>query len=126
MRSLIGLIVALLIVFVSYRLYFSQLQSSTGSAAPARTIEVVGVKNDLLSIAQSERIYQAQHGSYGTLDELTSSGALSIPKTGRDGYTYEVETSSTSFRVIAHCHAAGSAGCTDYAVDDTMEVHAMP
>ena len=126
MRSLIGLIVALLIVFVGYRLYFSQLQSSTGSVAPARTIEVVGVKNDLLSIAQSERIYQAQHGSYGTLDELTSSGALSIPKTGRDGYTYEVETSAGSFQVIARCPTVASAGCTNYSVDDTMEVHTMP
>jgi hypothetical protein len=125
MRSLIGLLVVLVIVLLSYKLYFSQLQS-TGVAAPARTIDVVGVKNDLLSIAQAERIYQAEHSSYAPLTVLTSSGAMGMSKSGRDGYTYDVETSASSFRVVAHCPAITSPGCTDFAVDDTMDVHAAP
>jgi hypothetical protein len=125
MRSLIGLLVVLVIVLLSYKLYFSQLQSA-GGAAPARTINLVGVKNDLLSIAQAERVYQAEHSSYASLTELTSSGAMGMSKPGRDGYTYEVEMSASSFRVVAHCPAVTSPGCTDYAVDDAMDVHTAP
>ena len=126
MRSAAGLLVTLLIVFGTYKLFFAQLQSTTGSAAPTRTIDVVGVKNDLVSIAQSERIYQAEHSTYGTLDQLASSGAMSIAKTGRDGYTYEAESSATSFRVVAHCPAAAMPGCSSYAIDDTMNITTVP
>ena len=125
MRSLIGLILTLLIVFGTYKLFFAQLQS-TGSAAPTRTVDVAGVKNDLVSIAQSERIYQAEHSAYGSLDQLTSSGAMSMAKTGRDGYTYDVDASATSFRVVAHCPAAANPGCSNYAIDSSMTISALP
>lgn len=125
MRSLIGLILTLLIVFGTYKLFFAQLQS-TGSAAPTRTVDVAGVKNDLVSIAQSERIYQAEHSAYGSLDQLTSSGAMSMAKTGRDGYTYDVDASATSFRVVAHCPAAANPGCSNYAIDNSMTISALP
>ena len=124
MRSLVGLILTLLIVFGTYKLFFAQLQS-TGSAAPTRTVDVAGVKNDLVSIAQSERIYQAEHSAYGSLDQLTSSGAMSMAKTGRDGYTYDVEASATSFRVVAHCPAAVTPGCSNYAIDNSMDVRSF-
>jgi competence protein ComGC len=124
-RSLIGLVIVLLIVFVGYKLYLSQIRYASGTT-PSRTIDVVGVKSDLLAIGQAERLYQVQHNSYGTLDQLVSSGAMSMAKSGRDGYTYEVETSGNSFRVIAHCPAASSPGCTNYAVDETMDVHVVP
>jgi hypothetical protein len=124
MRSLVGLILTLLIVFGTYKLFFAQLQS-TGSAAPTRTVDVAGVKNDLVSIAQSERIYQAEHSAYGSLDQLTSSGAMSMAKTGRDGYTYDVEASATSFRVVAHCPAAANPGCSNYAIDNSMDVRSF-
>jgi hypothetical protein len=125
MRSLVGLLLTLLIIFGAYKLFFAQLQS-TGSAAPARTIDVTGVKNDLVSIAQSERIYQTQHASYGTLDQLTSSGAMSMAKTGRDGYTYSVDATASSFRVVAQCPAAANPGCSNYAIDDSMTITTLP
>ncbi len=125
MRSLIGLVVTLLIVFGAYKVFFAQLQS-TGSAAPAQTIDVVGVKNDLVSIAQAERIYQTDHNTYGTIDQLTSSGAMSMAKSGREGYTYDAEVSANSFRVVAHCPAAANPGCSNYAIDETMNVRTIP
>lgn len=120
--NLVGLLVVALIAILAYKFYFSQ---STGTATPKQTIDVVGVKNDLIAIAQAERAYQAEHNSYGSLSDLTSSGALSMSRSGRDGYTYEVETSSDSFRAIAHCPAATMPDCTSYAVDQTMEIQAV-
>lgn len=125
MRSLIGLLIVALISVLAYRFYFSKMESA-GTGTPVQTIDVVGVKNDLIAIAQAERAYQAEHGSYTSLDELNSSGAMTMTKTSRDGYTYDVETSATGFRAIAHCPAGTSPGCTNWAVDETMEVQQAP
>jgi hypothetical protein len=125
MGRVLGLLVVVLIVALSYKLYFSHLQSA-GTASPAQAINVVGVKNDLIAIAQAERAYQAEHGSYASLDQLTSGGAMTMVKSGRDGYTYDVETSTDGFRAVAHCPAAANPGCTHWVVDQTMEVRAAP
>jgi hypothetical protein len=122
--SIISILVVAVIGLLVYKFYFTQ-SNSTGAATPAQTINVVGVKNDLLAIAQAERNYQAEHNSIASLDELVSSGEMSIKKTGRDGYTYAVESSGDGFRVTARCSAT-AAGCTNYLVDQSMEVRAAP
>src|ERR1700739_4853913 len=101
MRSLIGLVFTLAVIFVGYKRFFSQLSSTGagGGASAVRSVEVTGVENDLVAIAQSERMYQAEHGSYASLEELHSSGAMAVAKTGREGYRYEAEASGNSFRV---------------------------
>ena len=40
------------------------------------THRISRVQNDLVAIGQAERIYQAQHSSYGSLDDLVSAGYL--------------------------------------------------
>jgi hypothetical protein len=123
MRGLLGLVLTLLIAFGAYKMYFSQMQSASG-AGPAQSISATGVKNDLIAIGQAERMYQAEHGSYATLDQLGSSGSMSMIKSRRDGYTYSVQPSGNSFRAEARCSSANSV-CTDYAIDETMEVHSI-
>jgi hypothetical protein len=122
----VGLLIVAAIAGLIYKYYFSQGQQSSAISNPVQTIDVVGVKNDLLAIAQAERTYQAEHSSYGSLDDLVSSGAMTMKKSGRDGYTYEVEVSNDSFRVIAHCPSATFPGCTNYAIDQTMEIQPAP
>jgi hypothetical protein len=122
MRSLMGLVVALAIVFLAYKVYFAQMKSGATAGNPISTIDEVGVKNDLLAIAQAERMYQAEHGGYASLDELTASGALAMRRSSRGGYTYGVETSSDNFRAVAHCPAATQPACTSWVVDRAMEV----
>jgi hypothetical protein len=123
MKSLAGLLVVALIVGVAYKYYFSKLESE-GTGTPQQTIDIVGVKNDLLGIAQAERAYQAEHGSYASLDELISSNELTMKRSSRDGYTYSVETADQTFRAIAHCPATTSPGCSNFAVDQSMQVQA--
>jgi hypothetical protein len=128
MRSIggiVGLIVVALIAGLTYKYYFLQGQSA-GVTTPRQTIDVVGVKNDLVAIGQAERLYQAEHGSYASLDDLVSSGAMSMKKTGRGGYTYEADTSADGFRITAHCPSDTAPGCTSYAIDQTMEVQNAP
>ena len=127
MRSMLGLLVVAVIALLTYKYYFSTMNAAgAGVATPMQTIDTVGVKNDLIGIAQAERVYQIDHNSYASLDELVSSGALTMRKTGRDGYTYDAQTSDSTFRVIAHCPAATSPGCTSFVIDDTMEIQPTP
>ena len=125
MKSLAGLLIVALLAALVYKYYFSSLQSA-GTGTPAQTIDIVGVKNDLLGIATAERAYSAEHGTYASLDELISSEALIMKSTSHNGYTYSVETGDQTFRAIAHCPAATSPGCTDLEVDESMEVRAAP
>jgi len=125
MRSVIGILVVALIAAAAYRM-FLQKAVPEGAATPAQTISVVGVKNDLLAIAQAERSYQAEHGKYAALDELVASGALAMAKTGRDGYNYEVESSDSTFRVVAQCPTSSTPSCVSYMIDPHMEVQPVP
>lgn len=124
MGRVVGLLVVALIAVLMYKFYFAKVQNSGAEAGtPAQTIDIVGVKNDLIGIAQAERAYQTENGVYAaSLDELTASGALSMSHTGRDGYTYAVETSDSSFRAVAHCPTQTRPGCTSWAVNESMEV----
>jgi hypothetical protein len=124
--SLAGLLIVALIAVFTYKLYFSKASAVSGAQTPAQTIDVVGVKSDLLGIAQAERLYQAEHGTYTSMDDLVSSGALSVRKSGRDGYTYDVDASADSFQAVAHCPADNHPGCTNYTIDQTMTIQAAP
>jgi hypothetical protein len=128
MRGIAGLVSVLVVALVGgliYKLYFTQAQS-TGGGTPTQTIDVVGVKNDLIAIAQAERAYQAEHNSYGSLDDLVSSGTMSMKKSGRDGYAYDAVVSGETFRVTATCPVATSPGCANFSIDQDMEIHAVP
>jgi hypothetical protein len=129
MRSLAGLVSLLVIALIAgmfYKFYFSQAQSAAGGTAPTQTIDIVGVKSDLIAIGQAERMYQAEHNSYGSLDDLVSSGAMSMKKSGRDGYTYSASASPDRFLVTATCPAATSPGCANYTIDQNMEIRSAP
>jgi hypothetical protein len=124
--SMISLLVVALIAGLVYKFYFAQSGTGSEVRTPTQTIDTIGVKSDLVAMGQAERIYQAQHSSYGSIDDLVSSGAMTLKKSGRDGYTYDVQFSTDSFRVTAACPAATSPGCQNYSIDQNMEVQTAP
>ena len=125
---MIGLLFAALIALGIYYLYLKQAAPAPGMLA-TQAITTTGVEMDLNAIAQAERSYFAQNGSYADLDQLTSSGSLTMARSGRDGYTYSIETSGNGFTVSAH-HAEGPAvpGAPPLhypaiSIDQTMQMH---
>lgn len=122
MRSLVALVIALAVAFGIYHFYLKRVQPAGPGTLPTQAISLTGVQNDLLAIAQAERAYFAQNGSYASLGELTASGALTITRTGRDGYTYSVETRADGF--IAMARYSGPTGLRNptLVVDQSMEV----
>ena len=49
-----------------------------GAGNPRAAIDTVGVKNDLISLANAERRYFAREGKYASLDELRSAGDTNV------------------------------------------------
>jgi hypothetical protein len=100
MRSMVSILVVALIALAGYSYYLKQAAPGPSQVA-TQAISTTGVEMDLNNIAQAERMYFAQNGSYASLDQLLSSGTMNLSGTGRDGYTYSVDTSATGFVVTA-------------------------
>jgi hypothetical protein len=123
MSRMFGFLTLLIALGVGLYLYARQAQSSSAAAGvnnPRAAVDIVGVRSDLMTIAQAERGNFALEGKYVSLDELISSKSLSVARQ-RPPYTYTVETSSSSFRVLATRSADGASGTpTQLSVDENM------
>jgi hypothetical protein len=102
MRSVVSLLVVALIALGGYSYYLKNASPAAGTGQlVTQAISTTGVEMDLNAIAQAERLYFAQNGSYASLDQLVDSGTMNISAGGRDGYSYSIQTSSTGFIVSA-------------------------
>ena len=113
-----------------YMHFLKQASPGPGMVA-TQAISLTGVQTDLMSIAQAERMYYAQNGSYADLPTLSSNGTMNIARTSRDGYTYSVDPTANGFTAIARYTAPRldvPAGVTPphfptISIDQTMEIH---
>ena len=123
MRALVSLIVVAAIAFGIY--YFALRNVAPGGEGTTATqaITLTGVKNDLNAIAKAQRIYLTQNGNYGSMEELTSSAALSFAPVSRDGYEYIVEPRGNTFTVTAR-HTGPDRGVRwpTLVIDQTMQI----
>jgi hypothetical protein len=125
---MIGMLFAALIAIGAYYYFLKQAAPAPGMVA-TQAITTTGVEMDLNAIAQAERTYFAQNGSYADLGQLTSSGALTMARSGRDGYTYAIETSGNGFTVTArHADLPASSGAAPLhypalSIDQSMQIH---
>jgi Tfp pilus assembly protein PilE len=130
MKSLIGLLVTAAIGMSIYMYTLKQAAPAEGMVV-TQNISVVGVKTDLMAIAQAERMYYTQNGAYADLPTLTSTGTMNLTRTSRDGYTYSAVPSGSTFTVTATYTpppVQNPAGVTPphfptFTIDQTMEVH---
>jgi Tfp pilus assembly protein PilE len=130
MKGLVSLLLTAAIGLGIYMYTLKQAAPGPGMVV-TQNISVTGVKNDLVAIAQAERMYYTQNGSYADLPTLTTTGTMNIARTSRDGYTYSVEPSGNAFTVTATYTAPpveNPAGVTPphfptYTIDQTMEIH---
>ena len=117
----VGTVVTLAIGMYIYSLQVKAIDPAAASSDSAEVANIVGVKNDLISIANAERGYMASEGKYASLDELTSGNYLTI-KSERPPYVYDVELSSGSFRATAPRTTKGAPA--QLWITETMQVQA--
>jgi hypothetical protein len=96
---------------------------SGGSSNPTATVDLMGVRNDLLAMAQAERSHAAMKGSYASLDQLRADGDLAISRDSRGPYSYSAETSDGSFRIAARYSGPANSGMPKILkIDQTMQI----
>ncbi len=120
-----GAIAALVIVVaVGYFIYKAQFtKGPTGGAPPQQVIDVAGVRNDLIAIAQAERLYLASHGTYATIDQLRQDGSIAFSGVNRRGYNYTVNLQGgQSFTVVATPTDPAKEGWPTLSVNETMQI----
>ena len=84
---------------------------------------MVGVKTDLLAIAQAERLYLASHGSYAGIDQLQQDGAISFSGANRRGYNYIADVNDGQhFKITAAPSDPAKIGWPTLSIDENMEV----
>ena len=119
--GIIGLVLALAIGLFIYKAEFTQ--GPAGGAPPAQTIDVTGVKNELLALAQEERLYMASNGSYADLDQLQKDGSTTIADGARRGYSFAVTVDDgRHFKITASPSDPAKQGLPTLAIDDTMQI----
>ena len=100
-------------------LYMKQTQAvTTVGSNPQTTIDVTAVRNDLMTMATAERNYFASNGKYVPLDELKSSGDITIPN--RANYSYSAETGESTFKITAVYSGSDPKAPKRLTVDQTM------
>jgi 20S proteasome alpha/beta subunit len=119
-----GFLGTVITLAIGMYLYSSQIKTFEPSAAAGNKEDattIVGVKNDLISIATAERGYQASQGKYASLEELISGNYLTI-RSERPPYIYNIEMSGSSFRATATRTTKGSPA--QLWIGDDMQVQA--
>jgi Tfp pilus assembly protein PilE len=133
MKGIFGVLGLLITAAVGLGIYsYTLKQASPGPGmVVTQNISLTGVKTDLVAIAQAERMYYTQNGSYTDLQTLSSDGTMNITRTNRDGYSYSAEPSGNTFTVTATYTAppvSNPTGVTPprfptFTIDQSMEVH---
>ena len=124
MRSGAALLGLVIVLGIGYYMYRPSLEPSPGEkVSPVQQVDVTGVKADLLSMAQAERLYLTSHSTYGTLEELQQDGSLNFNGRERRGYKYSAEVDGAShFRIIASPADPAKAEWPTLSIDDTMTI----
>ena len=124
MSRLFSFISVVIVLAAGMYIYSRQAQDSSalaGATNPKAAINITGVRNDLVSIAQAERRYFASEGKYASLDEMVSSNYISVARQ-RPPYAYDVEIGSGGFRVVATRSGDNIGGTpAELSVDENME-----
>jgi len=115
-----GFIAVLAVLGVGLFMYKRSIESLPGGS-PQEQIDTVAIRQRLLTIAQTERTYQASNGTYATLEQLSSDNLLP-GGTEQRGYTYTADVTSTGFTITATPTAANKAQWPTLTVNESMQV----
>ena len=120
MRAL-GLIAVIIVLCVGFFYYQRGATEVTQGGSPQEQIDVTAIRQQLLTIAQTERQYQASNGKYASLEELAAESLLP-GGTRQRGYTYTAEIRSNGFTITATPSDAAKKDWPTLEVTEAMQV----
>ena len=95
-----GLIAVVIVLGVGFFIYQRRATDVMQGGSPQEQIDVTAIRQRLLTIAQTDRQYQASNGKYATLEELAAENLLP-GGTEQRGYSYTAEIRSNGFTITA-------------------------
>jgi Tfp pilus assembly protein PilE len=115
--GLIGVVLVLCVGFFLYQRSVADLPEGS----PEQQIDTVAIRQRLLTIAQTERQYQASNGKYATLEQLAGDNLLP-GGTEQRGYTFTASVTSTGFTITATPTADDKEDWPTLEITETMQV----
>lgn len=123
MSRSIGLMGMVIVAAIGGYLYLNQTQGLTSEGVtPATTIDLTGVRLDLLAIANAERRYWITNSKYASLDELRKDGDAGVTTNGRGNFIYSSEVGDTGFKIVATYSGPEANAPRRISVNETMAV----
>jgi hypothetical protein len=120
-----GFLSLIVVVAVGAYIYMRQTQGAmtAGTSSPTATVDLIGVRNDLLAIAQAERSHAASQGAFVSIEALRSQGELTMERNNRGPYNYAADVNDSSFRIIATYSGPENSGMPKtISIDQTMQI----
>jgi hypothetical protein len=115
-----GLIAVIVVLGVGLFMYQRSIEQLP-AGSPQEQIDTVAIRQRLLTIAETERHYQASNGKYATLEQLTADNLLP-GGTEQRGYLYMADITATGFTITATPTAAGKTEWPTLSVTEAMQV----
>jgi Tfp pilus assembly protein PilE len=117
--AILGVVLAL---GVGIYMYERSAASLPAGESPTEQIDTVAIRQRLLTIAETERRYQATNGTYATLEQL-SQDSLLPGGTEHRGYRFTgVVNGSTGFTITATPIDRNKVGWPTLVVTESMQV----
>ena len=116
--------VGLLIVLAAGFYFYKQQAAGPDAPTAKATIDLAGVKSDLLMLANAERGQLALDGKYATLDDLVAKGSVPAGRTRRPPYSYSAEVNGAAgFRITATYEGPPGQGAPQrVSIDESMQI----
>jgi hypothetical protein len=115
--GILGVVIVLCVGFFVYQRSVTELPEGS----PMQQIDTTAIRQRLLTIAQTERQYQASNGKYATLEQLAEDNLLP-GGTEQRGYTFTAAISSNGFTITATPTAEDKADWPTLEVTEAMQV----
>jgi hypothetical protein len=118
-----GLVLSVLLALgAGYFVVPKSVSSSPVQGSPQEQIDVVAIRQRLLTLGQAERQYLATHGTYATLEQLRQEDLL-VDGAAQRGYAVRVvATGSTGFTITATPTDANKTGWPTLEITESMQV----
>ena len=116
--AVVGLFLALCVGYYVYQR--SATGTPAGESATAK-IDTVAIRQRLLAIGQTERQYQATHGAYATLEQLSQDNLLP-GGTEQRGYTFSAVVTGSGFTITATPTDENKEGWPTLEITESMQV----
>jgi Type IV minor pilin ComP, DNA uptake sequence receptor len=116
-----GILGVVIVLCAGFFIYQRSIDEISEDGSPQEQIDTTAIRQRLLTIAQTERQYQASNGKYATLEQLEDDDLLP-GGTEQRGYTFTASVRSTGFTITATPTADDKADWPTLEVTELMQV----